>query len=141
MIKLNGVKNVIIKWHNFWMALHSICCFIVILFHFEGKWLLMRNLAKILLLNLKSLGQNFCYRDIQKYTDMCFHSSVSRNGVVQMFFLTRNEKIFAGKFVKWERFLVVLWEHIIFKVKLVEVRKMIQVFWAKLYCKISDLFR
>ena len=124
MIKLNGVKNVIIKWHNFWIAQYLICCFIVILFHFEGRWLLMRNLATILPLNFKSLEQKFRYGDIQKYTDMCFHSSKSRNGVVQMFFLTPNEKIFAGKFVKWARLLVVLREHIISIVKLVEVHKM-----------------
>ena len=38
-------------------------------------------------------------------------------------------------------FLAVLWEHIIFNVKWVEVHKMGEVFWAKLYCKMSDLFR
>ena len=32
-------------------------------------------------------------------------------------------------------------EHIIFNVKSVEVRNMTEVFWAKLYCKMSDLFR
>ena len=40
----------------------------------------------------------------------------------------------------WEKFLAVLREHIIFNVKWVEVQKMSEVFWAKLYCKMSQLF-
>ena len=39
------------------------------------------------------------------------------------------------KFVKSERLLVVLREHIIFHVKWFDVRKISEVFWAKLYCK------
>ena len=42
---------------------------------------------------------------------------------------------------KLERFLAVLREHTISIAKWVEVRKMSNVFWAKLYCKMSDLFR
>ena len=49
--------------------------------------------------------------------------------------------MFAGKFVKSERFLSVLRQHIIFNVKRVEVHKMSEVFLAKLYCKMRDLFR
>ena len=47
--------------------------------------------------------------------------------------------MFAGKFVKSER--SVLRQHIIFNVKRVEVHKMSEVFLAKLYCKMRDLFR
>ena len=57
-----------------------------------------------------------------------------------MFFLTPNRNMFTRKFVRSEKLLAVLREHIIFYVKLVEVRKMSEVFWAKLYCRISDLF-
>ena len=32
------------------------------------------------------------------------------------------------------------WEHVIFNFKRVEIFKMSEVFWAKLYCKMSDLF-
>ena len=63
------------------------------------------------------------------------------NDAVQMFFLTPNKKMLSGKFVKWERFLAVLQKYIIFIVKLIEVHKMGEVFWAKLCCKISELFR
>ena len=49
--------------------------------------------------------------------------------------------MFAGKFVTSERVLAVLREQIVVNVKLVEIRKMSEVFWAKLYCKMSDLFR
>ena len=44
------------------------------------------------------------------------------------------------KFVKSERFLVVLREHIIFNVKWVDVRKLSEIFWGKLYFKTCDLF-
>ena len=48
----------------------------------------------------------------------------------------------AGKFVKWERFLAVLREHIIFNVKWVEVRKKSEAFRSKLYVNFfaSDLY-
>ena len=65
----------------------------------------------------------------------------SRNGEYKCFFLTLSWNMFAGKLVKkWKSFLAVFWEHIIFNVKWVEVRNMSEVFWAKLYCKMSDLF-
>ena len=47
----------------------------------------------------------------------------------------------AGKFVNWESFLAVFWEHIIFNSKRVDINKMSEVFWAKMYCKMGDLFR
>ena len=57
-----------------------------------------------------------------------------------MLFVAPNRNMFAGKFVKSERVLPVLREQIVVKVKLVEIRKMCEVFLAKLYCKMSDLF-
>ena len=39
------------------------------------------------------------------------------------------------KIYQVRRFLAVLWGHIIFNVKWVEVHKMSESFWAKLYCK------
>ena len=57
-----------------------------------------------------------------------------------MFFLTPNKNIFAGKFVKLERLMAVLQEHIIFNIKWVEVRETSEVFWVKLYCKMRDIF-
>ena len=44
------------------------------------------------------------------------------------------------KFVKSERFLVAFLEHIVFNVKWVNFRKISEIFWAKLYCKMCDLF-
>ena len=62
-------------------------------------------------------------------------------GGVQMFFLTPNRNVFSGKvLVNLERLLPVLQGHIIFNVKWDEVHKMSEVFWAKLYCKMSNLF-
>ena len=37
--------------------------------------------------------------------------------------------------------MAVFWENIIFNFKRVKIRKMSEVFCAKLYCKMSDLFR
>ena len=84
------------------------------------------------------------YRNIQTFSFKVLQESsswASGNGAVQMIFLTPNRNIFAGKFVNWESFLAVFWEHVIFNFKRVEIRKMSEVFWAKLYCKMSDLFR
>ena len=44
-------------------------------------------------------------------------SWASRNGAVQMFFLTPNRNMFSGKNFKSQRILAVLWEYIIFSVK------------------------
>ena len=93
-----------------------------------------------------SLKQNFLReicRNIQTFAFKVLQESsswASGNGAVQMFFLTPNRNMFAGKFVNWESFLAVFWEHIIFNFKRVEIRKMSEVFWVKLYCKMSDLF-
>ena len=59
-------------------------------------------------------------RNIQTFAFKVFQecgSWASRNGVVQMFFQTPIRKMFAGKFVKSERLLAVLQEHIIFNAK------------------------
>ena len=82
------------------------------------------------------------YRNIQtfafKVLEEC-SSWVSRNGPLQIFFLTPNRNMFARKFIKWERFFIVFWEDIIFNIKWVEVNKISEVFWVKPYWKISDL--
>ena len=83
------------------------------------------------------------YRNIQRFAFKVLQecsSWASRNGAVQISFLTPNRNMFIGKFVKLERFLAVLREHIIFNVKWVVVRKMSQIFRAKLYCKMCSLF-
>ena len=49
--------------------------------------------------------------------------------------------MFAGKLVRSERVFAVLLEQFVVNVKLIEIGKMSGVFWAKLYCKMSDLFR
>ena len=59
----------------------------------------------------------------------------------KFFFLTPNRNMFAGKFINWESLLAVFWKHFISNFIWVEIRKMSVVFWAKLYCKISDIIR
>ena len=98
----------------------------------------------LLRLGNKELNRNIqeLYRNIQTFAFKVLQecsSWASRNDVVQIFFLTPHRRMFAGKFLKSERFLVVFLEHIIFNVKWVKVRKMSQVFLAKLYCKMCDL--
>ena len=63
-----------------------------------------------------------------------------RKGAVEMFFLTHTRSIFARKSSDWGRFLAIFQEYIFKNIEWVEVHKMSEVFWAKLYCKISDLF-
>ena len=66
--------------------------------------------------------------------------SASRNGAVQKNFLAPSRNIFAERFVKSEWFLAALREHIIFNVKQAKVRKMSEVFWAKLIVKYVIFF-
>ena len=47
-------------------------------------------------------------------------------GAVQVFFLTPNRNMSVGKFTKSQRLLTVLREDIIFNVKCVEVRKIVE---------------
>ena len=90
---------------------------------------------------LLRLGNNFfkeIYTNIFAFKVIQECSSwASRNGVVQIFFLTPHRNMFAGKFVKSERFQAVFREHIIFNVKWVKNE---WGFLAKLYYKIFDLF-
>ena len=44
------------------------------------------------------------------------------------------------QFVKSERFLIVLREHFMFNIKWVEICKISDIFWAKMYCKTSHHF-
>ena len=70
------------------------------------------------------------YRNIQtfafKVPQEC-SSWVSINEAMQMSFMTPNRNMSAGKFLKSERFLAALRDHIIFNVKRVEVHKMNEV--------------
>ena len=88
----------------------------------------------------KSLEQVFSNRSLQKYTDIWF-SSASKcfsNAV-----LRRLEKVQCKCFF-WHQpeicFSAMLQEYICYNVEWVEVLKISQVFWAKLYCKMSYLF-
>ena len=72
------------------------------------------------------------YRDIQTFAFQVLwecSSWASRNGAVQMFFLTQPKIMF----------LAVFWEYIFYNAEWVVVCKMIRGFWVKLYCKMSDL--
>ena len=165
-----GWKMPLCKWHTFWVARCLICYFISILFYIERKWLLMRNFVRILSLKFKLSGNFQCFNAIDGNIEMLktryevqtacrrkeiiqpsptpilpvlqeCSSSMSRNDAMQIIFLTPNRNMFAGKFVKWGRLLIELREHIVFNVNWVEVRKMSEVFRAKRYFKMSDLFR
>ena len=88
----------------------------------------------------ESLEQVFSNRSLQEYTDIWF-SSASKcfsNAV-----LRRLEKVQCKCFF-WHQpeicFSAMLQEYICYNVEWVEVLKISQVFWAKLYCKMSYLF-
>ena len=95
--------------------------------------ILLRLWNKNFLTEIQINIQMFAFKVLQECSSLA-----SGNGADQIFFLTPNMNMLAGKFVKWEKFLTVLREHIIFSVK--EVRKMSEVFWLKLYCEMSDIF-
>ena len=121
---------------------------------FQLKWKIVKHftrpkqraaLRKLFSLHQSPLKQNFLreiYRNIQTFAFKVLQESsswASGNGAVQMIFVIPNRNIFVGKFVNWESFLAVFWEHVISCFKRVEICKMSEAFWAKLYCKMSDL--
>ena len=57
----------------------------------------------------------------------------SKNVAVQRFFMTPARNMFAGKLVKWVKFFAVLREFIFYNFEWVEVHKMSEVFWAKIF--------
>ena len=67
--------------------------------------------------------QTFAFKVLQLSSSLA-----SGNRAVQMLFLTLNRNMFVGKFINRGRFLAVFWEHIIFNLKRVEVRKMSEIF-------------
>ena len=81
------------------------------------------------------------FRHIQRYTDISLQSASRMQflGIKKWcsanVFSDIKQRKFAGKLVKWEEYLALLREHIIFSVKWVEVRKVSEGFWAKLHCK------
>ena len=82
--------------------------------------------------------QKEIYRNIETFVFKVFQECsfwASKNGAVQILFLTPSRNMFAGIFVKSERFLAVLRRHIIsMSIELSEV------FGANLYCKMCDDF-
>ena len=96
-----------------------------------------------ILISLWNKNLREIHRNIQTFAFKVLQESscwVSGNGAGQMFFLTPNRNMFAGKFVNWECSLAVFSRHIIFNFKRVEICKITEVSWAKLYYKMSDLF-
>ena len=104
--------------------------------HPQSGKILLRLWKKKFLTEIYRKIQTFAFKVLQRCSSLA-----SRNGAAQIFFLTPNRNMSAEKFVKSERFLTMLQEHITFSVKWVEVRKMSEVFWAKLFCEMRDLFR
>ena len=87
------------------------------------------------------------YRNIQAFALKVLQecsSWAARNGPVEMFcYNTRN--MFSETFVKSEKVFGCVagayYFHYQVEVWIIEVCKMSEIFWAKLYCKLSDLFR
>ena len=73
-----GWKIPLCNWNTFWMAL-CLIYFIVILFYIERKWLLLRNLARILPLKSKLSGKFQCFNAIIGSIKMLKNSSTYKN--------------------------------------------------------------
>ena len=114
--------------------------FYVTLFYIERRWLLMRNLAKILPLKSKSYYVSGAKIFWRRYTKVYrhLHFKLFKNAV-----LGRQEMVQCKCFF-WHQAEICLLKSlfsVIFNDKWVEICKMIDVFWMKLYCKtMSDLF-
>ena len=80
--------------------------------HLPADKILLRLWNKHFLTEICRNIQTFAFKVLQECG-----SWASRNNAEQMFFLTPNGNMFAGKFVKSERFLAVSREHIVFSVK------------------------
>ena len=92
-------------------------------FQINGNLLVFLNCKVLLCLRNKNFLTEI-YRNIQTFAFKVLQkcsSWASRNGAAQMFFLTPNRNMLGGKFVKSERFLTVLREHIIFNFKWVRL--------------------
>ena len=95
------------------------------------------------------LEETFSYRDIQKYTDICFQSASRmqflgvRKWCSANFFSDTKEKNFCWKICKVRKVFgcALLAYYFRYQVSWVEVRKMSKIFRVKLYYKMSDLFR
>ena len=149
------------KWHTFWMVRGLVCCFTVILFYIEWKWLLMEvskcwNVEEFpktpfKIKNFKTIckAQTVSYLEkIIQYTGIYRHL-LSKNfenavlGRLEMmqcnFFSDTNQK-----HVCWKTCRVGLQlccgSIFFYHVAWVEVRKIIKVFWVKLYRKMSHPF-
>ena len=107
-----------------------------------SKWKIKPDKGLLHLWNKNFLRE--IYRNIQtfafKVLRECNSWVVLEKIQSKCFFFDINQ-MFGRKFVKWGSFLAVLREHIFFKVEWVELRKMSEVFWAKLYYEISYFFR
>ena len=62
-------------------------------------------------------GPKFYYEDIQKYTGICFQSNSRSSAIVFSDTKKKKKKMLARKFVKGDRFLAVLREHVILNVE------------------------
>ena len=71
-----GAKIPLFNWHD---VPCSICYFIVILFCIERKWLLMRNLTRILPLKSKSSGKSQCFNAIDGSIKMLRNRWIYKN--------------------------------------------------------------
>ena len=69
------------KWHTFWMAQCLICCFILMLYYIEKKWILMRYLATILPLKFNLSGKFLRFNTIDRSMEMLKISWISQFSV------------------------------------------------------------
>ena len=108
----------------------------------EPEKILLRLWNRYFLTEIYRYIQTFAFKVLEECSSLG-----SKNDAVQMFSDTKQKsvdwKIRKVNFrkVKFIKFLVVLREHIAFNVKWLEFHKISEVFWAKLYCKMNELFR
>ena len=147
------------KWHTFCMAPWLICCLFVTLLYIERKWLLMRNLATVLPLKSKLSGKFQRFNAVNGSMEMLISSWISKKIKLKWTIKTFKQsaalrKLFSPPPDKnfqrhWNKnFLTEIYSNIqtfVFQVlrkcsSLAFRNGAMQMFWAKLYCKMSDLY-
>ena len=85
------------------------------------------------------LEQKFLNRDLQEYTNICFPSALPLG--MRTYSSWMSADVFSDTNQKHVFACCCVWQECIFyNVELFEVYKMSEVFWAKKYCKMRDIF-
>ena len=137
ILKIVELLKISIKWKivKHFTRLKQRAALKKIILPLHKKWNLTASQQQKFVTEIYRNIQTFAFKVLQECSPWAFKKWCSGN-----VFSDTKQKNLGLKICKVWRFLDALRECIIFNVKWVEVLKMSEVFWAKLYCKLRDLF-